>query len=56
MVRKTLSVAVGGVESVRGEGSRHDPLVMRLVDVLVDAGVVETAVNPVDSRVGEEEE
>lgn len=56
VVGQTLSVAVGGVERVRGEGSRHNPLVVWLVDVLVDAGVVQTTVDPVDGRVGEEEE
>jgi len=56
VVGKALGVAVGGVERVRGEGRGHDPLVVRLVDVFVDAWVVETAVDPVDGRVGEEEE
>lgn len=56
VIRKTLSVAVGGVERVRGERSRHDPLVVWLVDVLVDTGMVQTTVDPVDGRVGEEEE
>ena len=56
MVGKALSVAVGGMECVRGERSRHDPLVVWLVDVLVDTGMVQTAVDPVDGRVGEEEE
>jgi hypothetical protein len=37
-------------------GRRHDPLVMRLVKVLVDEWVVQIAMNPVDAEVGEDEE
>ena len=39
-----------------GERSRHDPFVVRLVQSLVNAGVVQTTMNPVDEEVGEEEE
>ena len=56
VVRQRLGVAVQRVEGVRGKGRGHDPLVVRLVDVLVDAWVVQTAVDPIDQRVGEEEE
>lgn len=53
VVRQRLDEAVGRVESQSSKGRRHDPLVVRLVDVLVDAGVVLQAVNPVDADVVE---
>lgn len=39
-----------------GVGRGHDPLVVRLVEVLVDLGVVEPAVDPVDAEIGEDDE
>lgn len=56
VVRDGLGEAINGVESVRGEGRRHDPLVVGLVQTFVDQGVVETAVDEVDAAVGEEDE
>lgn len=56
MVRQALSVAVKRVEGVAGEGGRHDPLVVRLVKVLIDPGVVKAAMDPVDGEVGKQEE
>lgn len=56
VVRQTLGITVQWVESVRCKGGRHDPLVVRLVDVLVNARVVQATVDPVDERVGEEQE
>jgi len=40
VVRGGLGEAVEWVEGVGGEGGRHDPLVVRLVERLVDPGVV----------------
>jgi len=51
-----LREAVERVEGVRGERRRHDPLVVRLVQGLVDGRVVQAAVDQVDEEVGEEEE
>ena len=56
MVRKGLSIAVQWVESVRGIWSWHDPLVMWLVESLVDQWVVKTAVNQVDPEIGKDDE
>jgi hypothetical protein len=56
MVRQTLGIAIHGVEGVRGKGRGHDPLVVGLVQRLVNALVVESTVNPVDTEIGEEEE
>lgn len=56
VIRDGLGEAVDGVEGMAGVGRRHDPLVVRLVQALVDGGVVEAAVNPVDEEVGEDEE
>lgn len=38
------------------KGRRHDPLVVKLVQVLVDQAVVKPAMSPVDAEVGEKEE
>lgn len=56
VVRNRLRESVKRVEGVAGERSGHDPLVVRLVKVLVDPWVVQTAVNPVDAEVGEADE
>lgn len=56
MIRQALRVAVKRVEGVAGKGRGHDPLVVRLVEVLIHPGVVKATVNPVDAKVGEEEE
>ena len=56
VVRQALGVAVKRVEGVAGEGGGHDPLVVRLVKVLVDPGVVKAAMDPVDGEVGKQEE
>ena len=56
MVGEALSVAIERVECVRGVGRRHDPLVVRLVEALVDERVMQSAVDPVNAEVGEHEE
>jgi hypothetical protein len=53
VVGQTLCVAIHGVKSVRGKRCGHDPLVVRLVQRFVHALVVQTAVNPVDTEIGE---
>ena len=53
LVGKGLDISIKRVESQSSPGSRHNPLVVRLVDVLVDAGVVLDAMNPVDADVVE---
>lgn len=52
MVGQSLCIAVHGMKSVRGEGRGHNPLVVRLVQRLVYALVVQTPVDPVDKEVG----
>jgi hypothetical protein len=56
VVGEGLGEAVNGVEGVGGEGGRHDPFVVRFVQALVDGGMVQAAVDPVDAKVGEEDE
>lgn len=56
VVWHTLRVSVQWVESVRREWSWHDPLVVWLVEVLVDKRVMQSAVDEVDEEVGEEQE
>lgn len=56
VVGQALGVAVDRVESVAREGGGHDPLVVRLMQALVDQWVVQTAMDPVDAEVGEEDE
>ena len=51
-----LSEAVEWVESMRRKWSRHNPLMMWLMERLIDQWVVQAAVNEVDEKVGEEEE
>jgi hypothetical protein len=54
VVGQTLKSTIDRVESVAGEGGRHNPLVVSLVKVLVDARVVQIAVNPVDAEITED--
>ena len=56
VVREGLEVTVDWVESICGEGGGNDPLVVWLVDVLVDERVVFQSVNPVDAVISEQEE
>lgn len=56
VVWQTLGPAVERMEGVRGVGSRHDPLVVWLVQALVNHGVMQAAVDPVDEEIGEHEE
>ena len=53
MVGYTLSEAIHGMEGVAGVWSRHNPLVMRLMQRLVKFGMVQAPVNPVDAQIGE---
>ena len=55
VIRKPLSEPVKGMESVGGKGSWHNPLVVRLVQPLVDQWVVQVSVDPVDAVVREAE-
>lgn len=56
VVRDTLRPAVKWVKSVGGEGTRHNPFVVRLVQGLINKRVVQAAVNPVDAEIGEHDE
>lgn len=56
VVRQRLSVAVERVEGVAGVRCRDEPLVVWLVDVLVESGVVLESVNPVNEEIGEHQE
>jgi hypothetical protein len=51
-----LRKSIKGMEGMRSEGRWHDPLVVWLVEVLVDPWMVKTPVDPVDEEVCEEEE
>lgn len=51
-----LRKAVEWMEGMRREWSRHDPLVVWLVEMLVDARMMESSVDPVDEEVGEQQE
>lgn len=52
VVRNRLGVTIERVESVGCEWSRHDPLVVRLVQGFVNERVVQSTVNPVDAEIG----
>ena len=56
VVRKALSVTIQRVESVGSKGSGRNPLVVRLVQALVDQWVVQVSVDPVDAVVREADE
>jgi len=56
VVGNALRVAIKRVESVAGERSRHDPFVVRLVEMTIDERMVKTAVNPIDAAIREHEE
>lgn len=53
VVRERLQVSVNGVKRVRRKWRRHDPLVMRLMQTLVQKRVVQSTVDRIDSKVGE---
>lgn len=54
MVRSRLQESIDGVESNRSPGRGNNPLVVRLVNVFVDAGVVFESVNPINEEVVED--
>lgn len=56
VVWDALRKSIKRVESMRRKWCRHNPLVMWLMQRLVDQWVVQTSVNEVDEKVGEEEE
>lgn len=56
VVGDALRETVQRVERMAGKGRRNNPLVVGLVQVLVDKRVVQAAVDPVDEGVCEEEE
>ena len=55
VIRKPLSETIKGMESVGGIGSWHNPLVVRLMQPLVDQWMVQVSVDPVDAVVREAE-
>lgn len=56
MVRDTLRPAIKWVESMRCVRTWHDPLVVGLMQGLIDKRMVKTTVNPVDEKVGKANE
>lgn len=56
VIRHRLSETIKRMERIRSIRARHDPLVVRLVQTLVDHGVVQPAMDPVDHKVGKHDE
>lgn len=56
MIRKTLRPPIQRVESITGKRRRHSPFVVRFVKPAVYEWVMQAAMNPVDSTVGEADE
>lgn len=56
VVRNALRPAVDRMEGMRGIGSGHDPFVVWFVESLVDKGMVQPPVNPVNEEVGKGDE
>ncbi len=55
MIWYTLRKPIQWVEGMAGIWSRHDPLVMGLVQRLVNSRMVQTPVDPVDAQIGEQD-
>lgn len=51
VVWHTLGEAIHGVEGVAGVRCRHNPFVMRFVQRLVNFGMMQSPVNPVDAQI-----
>lgn len=56
VVRYALREAIHGVEGVAGVRGRHYPFVVRFVQRLVDFGVMQAPMDPVDKQIREENE
>lgn len=56
VVWDTLQISIYGVERMRGEWRWDDPLVVGLVNVLVEYGMVQSSVDPVYAVIGGQEE
>lgn len=56
VVGHTLGPAIDGVKRVGRKRTRHNPLVVRLVQGLVDEGMMQAAVDPVDKKIGKGDE
>lgn len=54
MIGHALCETIKGMESVTRIRRRHDPSMMRLVQILVYQGVVQASVDPVNEKVGED--
>ena len=56
MIGKRLQEPINWMESHSGIRSRHDPFMMRLVQVLIYARMMQATMNEVYAEVGEEQE
>lgn len=56
MIGYALGEAVDRMESVARVGRRHDPLVVRLVQSLIDVRVVQASMDPIDEEVRKADE
>ena len=56
MIGDGLRIAVYWMEGVAGEWGRHDPLMVGLVNMLVQEWEVQPSVDPVDTIIREKEE
>lgn len=56
MVRQTLRITIERVERVAGVGCGHNPLVVRLVETLVDQRMMKSTMNQVDETIRERDE
>ena len=56
VVRDTLQKAINWVKGMARKGCRNNPLVVGLVECLVEVAVVQPAMDPVDQKVGETDE
>lgn len=56
MIRQRLSPPIQRVKRITRKRRRHNPLVVRLMAPLVYRRVMETSMDPVDTRISEEDE
>ena len=52
VIRQALGESIQRMKSVARKRSRHDPFMMRFVQLFVDEGMVQAPVDPIDAQIG----
>jgi len=56
MIRNPLCISVQRMKSMTCKRGWHDPFMMRLMNILIDLWMVQSAMNPINQEIGEEHE